>query len=317
MEQEKTGQIVILNINLRKIFAQYYIFFTLFVHFTLFFVNQGLRGDHFLVYFFVLFAYFWKERSRDFIKDYFPIVIFWLVYDSQRLYSNILRTAEDIYVAWPYLVDKKIFSFLLEGQTPNEAMVQILHPVFDIFTGLLYSTQVLVPIFFTAYLFWFKRVTMRQFGTAFLIMNLMGFITYYLVPAAPPWYVEIYGFAKPLPEMLGKMIIPGSIGRLVRFDDLFGIDIFKAMYSFNANYFGAIPSLHAAFPLLIFMVMRKRVKTAVNLFILLYVTSMAFSAVYLNHHYTIDIIWGWAYAIIAFYIMKGLKSRMNWLVELD
>jgi membrane-associated phospholipid phosphatase len=301
---------------LKKPFRINFIFIFIFLHFFILALAGYIRWDHFLVYFIILGAYFANARTRDFIQDYFPIAVIWLIYDSQKIYANWLRGPEDIFVAGPYLVEKKIFSFFLGGKTPSEAMAAILHPFFDILAGILYSTQVFVPMFFTMALFWYDRIIMRLYGSSLLVMNLMGYVTYYLVPAAPPWYVEKYGFAKPIPEMFSSTAIPGSVARLSRFDDLFGINFFQTMYSYNSNYFGAIPSLHAAFPFLIFLLLYKRAQRAGKIIILFYVFGMAFSAVYLNHHYTIDILWGWVYALLSFFFIQKIKNKISWLHKL-
>src|SRR6266478_1540754 len=34
---------------------------------------------------------------------------------------------------------------------------------------------------------------LRKFALAFLIVNLLGFVTYFVYPVAPPWYVSEYG----------------------------------------------------------------------------------------------------------------------------
>jgi membrane-associated phospholipid phosphatase len=68
------------------------------------------------------------------------------------------------------------------------------------------------------------------------------------------------------------------------------------MYSKSANIFGAIPSLHISYPALamLFAFQLKSVRAFSTFFYVI----MCFSAVYLNHHYILDVIWGSVYAVL-------------------
>jgi membrane-associated phospholipid phosphatase len=77
---------------------------------------------------------------------------------------------------------------------------------------------------------------------------------------------------------------------------MLGIHYFSAFYARNPNVFGAMPSLHVTYPLLVVWYTwdrgwRWRVPT------LAFVTLVAFSAVYLVHHYILDVIAGALVAI--------------------
>ncbi|CAF4949199.1 unnamed protein product, partial [Rotaria socialis] len=98
----------------------------------------------------------------------------------------------------------------------------------------------------------------------------------------PPWYVELYGFEFNLKA-------PGNAAGFIHFDQITGLKVFSSMYSKNANVFAAIPSLHAAYPLITVLVW--------------------FSAVYSRHHYVLDVIAGGMCALTAF-ILYRLLSRI-------
>jgi membrane-associated phospholipid phosphatase len=73
------------------------------------------------------------------------------------------------------------------------------------------------------------------------------------------------------------------------------------MYGRSADVFGAIPSLHIAYPLLAaFFAFQFG---ALRIFCFCFYLLMCFSAVYLNHHYILDIIWGSAYALVVDWII--------------
>ena len=81
------------------------------------------------------------------------------------------------------------------------------------------------------------------------------------------------------------------------------------MYGKTANIFGAIPSLHVAYPMLAvwfsFRIGAARA-WAVTFFVV-----MAFSAVYLNHHYILDVLWGASYALIVGWAMDRYANRVT------
>ena len=75
---------------------------------------------------------------------------------------------------------------------------------------------------------------------------------------------------------------------------------FQAIYSRSSNVFGALPSLHAAYPFLVWITSLKVFPRAHWLFLGLSLLT-GFAAVYLCHHYVIDVLLGLAYATIAYF----------------
>lgn len=124
---------------------------------------------------------------------------------------------------------------------------------------------------------------------AFFWLNLIGYSTYYWYAAAPPWYVELYGLGP------AKMDVAAHSAGCARFDQILGTHFFSEMYGRAADVFGAIPSLHVAYPLLaVYFAFQYG---SLRLFCVGFYLLMCFSAVYLNHHYMLDIIWGSTYAL--------------------
>jgi PAP2 superfamily. len=63
-----------------------------------------------------------------------------------------------------------------------------------------------------------------------------------------------------------------------------------------ANSVAAIPSLHAAFAMLISLYLWRYVNRGWRVLLALYPVAMAFSLVYTGEHYAIDCLLGWLYA---------------------
>ena len=94
----------------------------------------------------------------------------------------------------------------------------------------------------------------------------------------------------------------------LRFDAALGIHAFSNMYGKAADVFGAIPSLHVAYPLMaVFFAFRFGTG---RIFAICFYLLMCFSAVYLNHHYILDILWGSAYAILVSVIVDRYLLRI-------
>lgn len=272
-------------------------------------VAVGLRSDHFVFTGLCLLLYFLHPLSRKLVLALFFFIIYWVVYDSMRVYPNHLFNT--VHISEPYEIEKYLFGFSCNGQviTPNEYFAQNTHPVLDVLSGLFYLSWVPVPLAFAVWLYFRDKRTLLDFSFAFLLTNILGFILYYLYPAAPPWYVELYGFEK-------NFNIPGNEAGLANFDQILGVSLFHDMYGKNANVFAAIPSLHAAYPLItLFFSVKKRLKLASWMFLII-LTGIWFSAVYTRHHYIIDVLLGaiCAIATIAIYEKVILKTRIsNWL----
>ncbi len=187
--------------------------------------------------------------------------------------------------------------------TPNEWLALHTHPVLDVVFGAAYLLFIPAFVFFCAYYFFGCRdetTTSRapRLVWSFFFVNILGYVTYFFFPAAPPWYYLKYGAG---PAILNVPSDPAGAGR---FDQLLGVSWFEQMYAHSANVFGAVPSLHVAYPLLVVLFSFRC--GAGRPAALVFYGLMAGAAVYLNHHYVIDVIWGSFYALIVASLVDGL-----------
>src|SRR5260221_4921147 len=131
-----------------------------------------------------------------------------------------------------------------------------------------------------------------------------GFLTYHLFPAAPPWYYHQHRCAVDLSAA-------ASAGpNLLRVDTFLGIPYFASLYGRSSDVFGAIPSLHVAYPLLMATSGWRLHHALGRTLLVFFYTWMCFSAVYLDHHWVIDILVGSFYALAAALVLPGLD---RWL----
>jgi len=285
----------------------------------------GLRSDHIAGCLAVLVLYYSGPRCRPVFDFLLPLLLMGMVYDSMRYYADLIRGP--IHVKEPYLFDKYFFGIPTGDDgtvlTPNEWWQKHTHPILDFFTGAAYL--LFVPIFVsiaayfrfnlsrkgtTKYTSWGISMLSPQIMWAFFWVNMIGFSTYYWYAASPPWYVAQYGFGP------ARIDIPASQAGCVRFDQLLGTHFFTEMYGRSADVHGAIPSLHIAYPLQAVYYAFKF--GSLRIFCVGFYLLMCFSAVYLNHHYLLDIIWGSTYAIATCWLVdmfyeRRLKKNANTL----
>lgn len=249
----------------------------------------GLRADH--VFIGLLgFLDLYNEKTRAFLTQFFPFILTGVIYDSMR-YFYWQGVQGRIHVAEPYRLEVSWFG--IHGRTPNEWLDAHRTVALDLACGFAYLVYVGEYLAIAFLLFFRRRFdVLRTFALAFLLVNLLGFATYFIYPAAPPWYVSAFGLG-PARTDVHSMAAAAS-----RFDVLLGTHFFDEMYGRGVDVYGAFPSLHVAYPLLAawaaFRVPELRWARipAVGFFLL-----MCLSAVYLQHHYVIDVLLGIAYAV--------------------
>ncbi|MBK7007341.1 MAG: inositol phosphorylceramide synthase [Saprospiraceae bacterium] len=209
-----------------------------------------------------------------------------------------------VHIDQPYLLEKYLFgiSFNNEIITPNEYFRSHNQPFLDVITALFYLTWVPIPMLLAAYLFRKNTKALLEFTSCYLFTNLLGFVIYYSYPAAPPWYFDTYGNVLDLS-------VPANAAGLLEFDKIIGYPLFEGLYTKNSNVFAAIPSLHAAYPVITWFYARKYAGKTLQWIVLIDIIGIWFSAVYSFHHYVIDVLIGGLVAFTALYIYENILSK--------
>jgi membrane-associated phospholipid phosphatase len=213
-----------------------------------------------------------------------------------------------VHVAGPYYRDLSWFGIntfvdgLPKRLTPNEYLRIHTSVALDLLCGFAYLVFVGEYLLGAFLLFAGKNFTLlKRFGWSFLVVNVMGFVTYFIYPAAPPWYVQQYGLGP------ARMHIQPNAAAAQRFDVLLGTHFFDQIYGRGVDVYGAYPSLHVAYPFLtacaVFLVpsMKWARIPAIAFYFL-----MCLSAVYLQHHYVVDILLGTTYSALCWLMMGRL-----------
>lgn len=246
--------------------------------------------------------YYLSAATRKFITGFSIFMIFWIIFDYMKAFPNYHYNT--VHIESLYQAEKKLFGIWQDGRllTPNEYWSLHRYTLLDIAAGIFYLCWVPVPLAFAGFLFFKDRRQFLYFSLSFLLVNLIGFAFYYIYPAAPPWYVQQYGFG----------FIPGTPGNtagLAAFDRIFHVEVFKALYAKSSNVFAAMPSLHAAYPLIVLYYGIKNKLGAVNLLFVLVMAGIWFSAVYSGHHYVLDVLAGIACSVTGIFLFKRLSEK--------
>jgi hypothetical protein len=248
------------------------------------------------------------ERGRRFFIDWLPLFAFWLGYDRLRLVQPLLlsRVAVEI----PYKLESWLFGWLFAGETPPHALRAWLSAhagdlagqTISLAAQLIYLSHIF--IFPLLMLFWWLRSV--WFGAsreifvrhlkAFTILNGLAILTYLLLPVAPPWWVSIHAAAQPTAQLVAQTNIATAMdGALI-----------QKTIATAPMWFGAVPSLHGAYPVLFFLLAMRRGNFRQLAAIALYGAAMWFSTVALNQHYMIDLLAGAGVAYAAYWLSERL-----------
>ena len=266
----------------------------------------GFKPEQLFLVFLFLICYFASAPSRNIILGFSIFIIYWIIFDFMKAFPNYRY--QPVHIESLYRTDKTLFGVMVDGQRLTQNEYWQLHdtPLLTVITGICYLTWVPVPLLFSLYLFFTRRKAFFHFALLFLLVNLIGFIIYYAYPAAPPWYVAQYGFH----------FYPGTPGNpagLSRFDNFFHRAIFKSIYAQSSNVFAAMPSLHSAYPLLVFYFGLKNRLGWINGLFAAIMAGIWFSAVYNDHHYVLDILAGIGCAVTGILLFEWMdKKSSHW-----
>jgi hypothetical protein len=263
----------------------------------------GFRNDQIVLLVLTNGFYFFSTATRKFITAFSIFIVYWVLFDYMKAFPNY--NYNSVHIRSLYDLEKSIFGIRTGTSviTPNEFWILHQHSFLDVMSGLFYLTWIPLPLSLAGYLFYKNRTQFFNFAFTFLLVNLIGFVIYYLYPAAPPWYSQQYGF-----EFIANT--RGNTAGLSRFDAFFNVGIFKSIYEKSSNVFAAMPSLHSSYPLIaLYYALKSRVNTVLATVIGITMPGIWFAAVYTSHHYVLDVIAGVACAITGIILVQFIAAK--------
>jgi hypothetical protein len=264
--------------------------------FTVFTVQgMGLTPDTIFLLLAVGFA--WRGNRWPFIRDFAPFILLLLSYDAMRGFADELGGS--VHVGYPIAIDKALFF----GHVPTVVLQGWLFDAnsarwYDYVADLLHVLHFVVPLFFAAIIWQHYRPHYWPFVISLLLTSYAAFVTFMLLPTAPPWMAGQNG------DLPGVVLVHQGIPGL------------KSIYeTFSPNQVAAMPSLHAAYPWL-FVLFARRLWGWRAAPLATYPAAMCFALVYLGHHYVADLLAGVLYATVAYAIVcSSLGTRLSQMLR--
>jgi membrane-associated phospholipid phosphatase len=260
-------------------------------------VTNGLRVTPDVLVVFIGLGALLVGRGVMFLRDWLPFVAILLAWEFMRGFADQFGMAvhSDDVIA--------IERLLFFGIVPTvELQAALFDPAqvawYDVFLSLLYGAHFAFPLVI-AWVFWLRdRDLFFRFAATLMLMALAGFLVYVLLPVAPPRYAGDYGVeALPVYDVMKETLSQFDLIRAASW----------TYANISPNPVAAFPSLHAAFPVLAFLFVRRRFPR-VAIGVAIYGLLMWFAIVYLGHHYVVDIIGGVLLAVAMYWavIDRGL-----------
>ncbi|MGW1738555.1 phosphatase PAP2 family protein [Nocardia sp. NPDC001965] len=239
----------------------------------------------------------WRDQVRILV-DWVPLIAALVVYDHSRGIANTLGMP--VRVREPALVERGLFG----GTVPTVWLQEQLagdggRPWWTVLTGLVYSSHFLVPWLVAAIFYVQSRERWARYMRRILLLSYLGLLTYVLIPAAPPWYAARIG------------VIQAEIHRSTGFGfRLYSVDIGADWLAAHSNPVAAIPSLHAAFALLVSVALWPSARHWWwRVLLAVFPVAMGFTLVYGGEHYVIDVLLGWVYVGLAILLARMWERR--------
>lgn len=242
-----------------------------------------------------------RRVGRGLIYDWAPFLAVLFLYDILRGRADGLFFSP---FTWPQL---RADEWMFVGQVPTVWLQEHLWDGaahvrwYDYALWFVYLTHFFGTILVAALLWAFRPSRFRRYMASVATLALLGFTTYALFPAVPPWMASEQGN------------LPHTERIVAAVWDHIPISAMGSVYDQGARYandVAAMPSLHAAYAMLIAIFFWRYASRRWRILLLAYPVAMGLSLVYTAEHYVSDVLAGWIYAAAAYLIVNRVADRL-------
>ncbi|WP_245736707.1 phosphatase PAP2 family protein [Micromonospora pattaloongensis] len=242
----------------------------------------------------------WRTHLR-FARDWLPVVLLLAAYNLSRGFADNGATPHVLELV---AADRWMFGWLLGGDVPTVWLQERLYDPeavrwWDVLASWVYFSHFVVALAAAVVLWLRNRDRWAAFMRRWAFLCATGLVTYFLYPAAPPWWAAKYG----LLEEVARISTRGW-----RAFGMHGAGNLLNAGQIASNPVAAMPSLHTAFALFVVVFFLGSVRRRWWPLLLAYPLAMTFTLVYAGEHYVIDVLVGWAYVGMTFLVV-GLAER--------
>jgi membrane-associated phospholipid phosphatase len=231
--------------------------------------------------------------AKGVLLDWVPFAAILFAYDWLRGVTDTLNL--HVHTAFAIKADQALFG------TPIPSVYlqhRYYHPPnaywYDYAAFGIYLTHFFATLVVAAILWKYAYPMFKRWRNLVVVLATAGLATYVIFPAAPPWLASEQGHIGSVVKVISQLYQHTHI------------HVARAAFEHNQDFVNptaAIPSLHAAFPLLMLLLLWSTGKWWLRILLTAYTLLMGLTLVYTGEHYVIDIFLGWAYAIGTFIVV--------------
>eukprot|EP00762_Andalucia_godoyi_P007272 ANDGO_08066.mRNA.1 Inositol phosphorylceramide synthase catalytic subunit aur1 len=231
--------------------------------------------------------------SYPLLASFVPVVLWYLLFQLSPFLPCSIRPSVDVSTL-PF-----VETVLFQGLPHRWASAYTSTP-HDILAALVYAMHALLPFLCILHLCKDGRKTHVPFFAVFFgSVSLIAVMTHLVFPTAPPWWLELYQYTQP------SYAESGNPAGLSRVDNMLNARFFAATYEKSPIVFGSFPSLHAAWPI----VATLTVNRALRFWVGCYAAIVWWAAMYLEHHYFVDLLGGLVYVVV---VRLAMTKGKDW-----
>jgi hypothetical protein len=174
---------------------------------------------------------------------------------------------------------------------------------YDVAVLPVYFSHFLVSLVVAVSLWCTNYPLFRRYIGVLVGLTVAAVTTYVLYPMAPPWMAALND--SPLKGTTIHRVVQETLSTLG------GSQLGSAVEQGAAysNRVAAMPSLHAAIPMMLLLFFWPVVGRRLRVTLTAYAGAMAFTLVYGGEHYVVDVLAGWAYAVVVVLVAHRLRGR--------
>jgi membrane-associated phospholipid phosphatase len=267
-------------------------------------VAHELRWEHVMLIVVAPLLAYGNERTKRLFLAVFPLALLGLTYDMMGYVRDVGVSAARVHDCDLRALEATLFG--AHDWTVHDWLQTHSALWLDLLCAIPYGTFLFTVIAFAIFLLLRAPPTaVVRFSWTFFVMSFLGFVTYHLYPAAPPWYFHAHGCAVDIRAHASE----GP--NLARVDAWLGVRYFGSLYGRSNDVFGSVPSLHVAYPALIAIEGWRWLSAPGRVVTLAFAALMCFAAVYLDHHWIVDVVLGLLFCVVSYLGVAAIVARRD------
>lgn len=240
-----------------------------------------------------------RRRVLAVLRDWLPLLVLLVAYDYSRGAAD--RLGMPLQADYVIAFDRWLF-----GEVPTVWLQERLYRAGEVawwegLVAVVYASHFVVPFVVPAVLWARDRSGWSAWVRRFVTVTAIGLAGYVLLPTVPPWLAARVGRIDPVRRTA------------VRGFDVIGLEVAERWLETGrgtVNLVAAMPSLHAAYAMLVAVFLWPRVRsTAWRAVLAGYPLAMAFVLVASGEHYVADVLAGWAVVGVAAAAWSAVEAR--------